>query len=235
MVLINHFLLLTALLITLPIISMQKHNKNDYNQDYLNSKPFKQRLETAAKWINEDKNIELIIDIGGGHNSIANYVTGLNIIVVDPTLNKSREIGSVEYVKREYQFWKKDQDAITRNKNFAVVIMGLQLDRMQGNDWQDLFKLINDSQKTIVEYSTSFSTAKSQFTMIAAGINKKITNREVFDFSSDFIGQPNVPVYRKMVLFENKIEKEPAAPEKQDIPSTSLEINESNDSYEDCN
>jgi hypothetical protein len=213
---------------TIPMLCMQ-----NYDQNYLNSKPFKQRLEKAAEWINEDKNIELIIDIGGGHNSIANYVTGPKIIVVDPTLNKSREIGSIEYVKKEYQFWKKDQNKAIQNKNFAVIIMGLQLDHMQGNDWQDIFKLINSSQKTIVEYSTTFSIAKKQFAMIAAGINKKITKSEEFDFYNDFIGQPNVPVCRKMVLFENQIEKEPATPEKKDVPSTSLEIDESDDDYEE--
>lgn len=215
MALFNHVLLLTIFLTTVPAISMQK-----YDQNYLNSKPFKQRLEIAAKWIGED--CDLVIDLGGGHNSIAHYIAGPEVIVIDPVLNKSRQEGSVTYIKREYQFWRKDQDAAISNKKFALVIMGLQLEHMQGNDWQSLFKLGDRSQKIIVEYSVNFPDAKKQFENIRAGVNKKITKETEFDFSNDFSEKSHVPVYRRMVLFEN-VEDGPSSSEKN---NTSDELNE---------
>ena len=218
MTIIRHIALSITLLTTLPALSMEK-----CNFDYLSSEPFKQRLEKAAEWVND---CPLIIEIGGGHNSIDKYIKHREVIVIDPEL-KNRNYGLVTHIGQRFQWWK--EDPITQNKAFAVIIMGLQLEGMNGGDWQKLFNLIDRSQKTVIEYSAAFPVAKNQFKNISAAINKTITKEKEFDFSSDFTAQSNVPIYRKMVLFENA-EKQALA-EAKNAPSTSLEISESNDDY----
>ena len=185
------FIITITSIITSPALSMEKQHF-----DYLSSEPFKIRLKKAAEWIND---CPLIIEIGGGHNSIDKYITDREIIVIDPEI-KNRQEGLVTHIKRKFQWWK--EDTVTQNKSFAVIIMGLQLEGMQGGDWQKLFSLIDRSKKTVIEYSATFPIAKNQCKNIELNINKQITQEIEFDLSSEFSEKSEVYPYRKMVLFE---------------------------------
>ena len=70
-----------------------------------------------------------------------------------------------------------------KKQQYAVVILGLALDNMPTHGWNQLYDLIDGSEKTVIEYSATYRPAKKQFKNIIASITKEKIAEKEFDFS----------------------------------------------------
>lgn len=164
---------------------------------YLASQPFKQRQKIALEW---SADCDTIIEIGGAGTPIDNFVANKNIIVVDPAI-AHRENDNVLHVRAKFEDWYK-KDLISSN-NYAVLILGLALDKMKENGWSKLYELIDNSSKTIIEYSTTYKSAKKQIKSIKKNINKSCVEEHELDLSNyDFSKYKKVNPHRKICLFK---------------------------------
>ena len=191
---LNRLLILYALaLIGSPLKAME-HKKKKHT--YLQSKPFKERLEMAATWVT---GCDCVIEIGGARNPISNYIKGIPITVIDPEIRTS-ERGLVTHIAKRFEHWQEPESIKTQK--YAVVIMGLEL-YMQDNGWQKLYDLINRSDRTIIEYSVQYKVAKRQVKAIVKSVDKEVTNHHEWDLSAhDFSKFAVVHPLRRMICLE---------------------------------
>lgn len=142
---------------------------------YLRSKPFAQRQEKALSFIAE---CDTIIEIGGAGTPIDTFMKSgqKTIIVIDPEIKEKKE-KNVEHVRKKFEEWQQP-DFITAN-TYAVLIFGLALNKMPDNAWNKLYELINNSYKTVIEYSSTYKPAKSQIKAIKKNISKECTHEEL--------------------------------------------------------
>ncbi len=156
-----------------------KNKKNSHKSyKYLQSEPFKERSRLAAQWV---KDIDTVVEIGGGQNPISKYTSAdQKIIVIDPEI-KRKEEHNITHIGKLFENW--DGAGEINGKKYAVIILGLEL-KMQQDGWNKLFDLINNSQKTVIEYSVTFKTAKNQVKDILNNTDKKITETKDFDLSN---------------------------------------------------
>lgn len=177
------------------IHTMKRHKKNPLT--YLQSQPFQGRLTLAAQWI---KDCNLVIEIGGAGNPISNFVKDKEIIVIDPAISTRAEPHAT-HIKKAFEQWEIPSDVFL--KKYAVVILGLALDKMPEPGWKKLYNLIDTSQQTVVEYSTTYKPAKNQIKWIKKNIAKKVDQEIELDLSKcDFSQYSQVHPYRKMICFK---------------------------------
>lgn len=156
-----------------------KKNQKKYTQKkawtYLASAPFKERLQKAADFVSD---CDTIIEIGGGDSSIDRVMnqSDKKIIVVDPVC-KRMESGHVTHIRSTFQRWKAD----IASRNYAVVLLGLKLEKMDIQDWNKLYTLIDGAKKLVLEYSAENEIGRSQAKIIAKNINKQCVEQETFD------------------------------------------------------
>lgn len=182
-----------------------KRQKNGSKYAYLSSNAFQKRHIAAAAWV---KNSPLIIEIGGGNNSMASRCTeNQKIIVIDPAIQK-KETERITYIPAKFENWQGSEDIYSQR--YSVVILGLALNNMPDHGWNKLYKLINHSECAVIEYSTTYKNGKQQVKGIIKNtdINKQIINEQDFNFSQEAEFKSGiyskVNPYRKMIVLANK-------------------------------
>ncbi len=156
-----------------------KESKANYVQkkawSYLKSAAFKERLKKAAEFVHD---CDTIVEIGGGESCIDGEIKDKNIIVVDPVCRRV-EKDKVTHIRSTFQRW----DAQVSSPNYAVVLLGLKLEKMDIKDWQKLYDLINRSKKLVLEYSRENAIGLDQAKTIKKNIEKKLIDHEDFDIT----------------------------------------------------
>lgn len=195
-------------LLIFTIIQLNQISGMKKEMSYLNTKVFSERLLDTAKFI---EHYPLIIEIGGGSNTIDKYIDTKksNVIVIDPVI-KNYETSEVQHIRKKFQEW---DDTTIKNCKFAVVILGLDL-VFDDNAWKKLYTLIDQSTETVIEFSSTYRTARDQFKTIKKNINKEIKEKKFYDFSESFPSikkkrktqknEFNVPTLRELYLLGAK-------------------------------
>lgn len=156
-----------------------KESKTKYVQkkawNYLKSGAFKERLKKAAEFVQD---CDTIVEIGGGDSSIDSEIKDKDVIVVDPVCKRTEKDKST-HIRSTFQRW----DAQVSSTNYAVVLLGLKLEKMDIKDWQKLYDLINRSKKLVLEYSRENAIGLDQAKTIKKNIEKKLIDHEDFDIT----------------------------------------------------
>lgn len=123
---------------------------------YLQSSAFKKaRQERVAQMV---AGCDMVVEIGGAGAPMSGFLDKkTQVIVIDPEI-KRKEEGNVKHIPIGFEKW--DERPIS--KNYAVVILGLQLEMPDGA-WQKLHELISGSAITIIEYAAQNKEARKQF------------------------------------------------------------------------
>jgi len=72
-------------------------------------------------------------------------------------------------------------DLNINDRPYVVVIMGLSLQKVSENGWGQLYDLIDNSEKTVIEYSDHFAMAKKQLKAIKKSIKKRVVQQHAFN------------------------------------------------------
>jgi hypothetical protein len=177
-----------------------KTYKNNLEYPYLDAKIFQERHKAAAELI---KDCPIIVEVGGGRNSMACHVGPTQkVIVIDPTIKK-RDDERIICVPKKFEEWQGLRDL--QEQRYAVVILGLAL-KMPDHGWNKFFEMINGSELTIIEYSTTYRDAKQQIKAILKNVNKTVISERIFDFSQEeeLKDYDKVNPYRKMICLGDK-------------------------------
>lgn len=162
---------------------------------YLTSEALKSRYAIAAYLL---RGSPMIIEIGGYKTPISDFILDTKVIVIDPKIIPKKE-KKVLHVSLKLQDW---DDREINAKPFDLIILGMDL-HLDDQGWKKLYKLINLSRKTILEFSMSYKPALEQFKKICENITKKPTLTIKLDLSeNDQSGYPEFYPFRKMVCFE---------------------------------
>ena len=143
---------------------------------YLTSEALKTRYAIAAYWLRDH---DTVVEIGGYKTPISSFVNDKQVIVIDPKIEAKND-DRVKHLSIKLQEW----DADVKSSNYAVVILGMDL-HMDEDAWHKLYRLINSSRKTIIEFSSSYKPAREQFEAICRGTSKKITVNVKLDLSAN--------------------------------------------------
>ena len=132
---------------------------------YLQSAAFKKaRQERVAQMVAA---CDTIIEIGGAGTPMSGFMPkDKTVIVIDPEI-KRKEEGKITHIPKPFEKWQEQPVS----KNYAVVILGLQL-QMPDGAWKKLHNLINGSALTI-EYAAQNKEARKQFKDIQASVVKE--------------------------------------------------------------
>ena len=165
--------------------SKKEDKKEKYNKwDYLSSKPFQIRQEKVAEFLQEKNHeeIDTIIEIGGAGCPMSQFITDRNVIVIDPAV-KRIEDKLVTHIRTSFQKW----NVQLTSEKYAVVLLGLHLEKMDIKDWQKLYSLINGAQRMVLEYSKKNQIGLDQMQTIAKETRKvmELIATEEFTISSD--------------------------------------------------
>jgi hypothetical protein len=135
---------------------------------YLESKAFATRCALAAHFV---RDCPAVVEIGCGRVPIENYLTGehRSVLVVDPFLRESSRSSlggrdcAVRHVRARFQdvTWE-----ILRPREYALVMLGLELQDMSDGDWEALYGLVDGARVTVLEFPTSWPASCRQFDRI---------------------------------------------------------------------
>ena len=155
-----------VLLLILQTVFIQSNDDWITNKEwpYLTSEALKTRYAITSYLL---RDCDTIIEIGGYKTPISDFVKDKNVIVIDPKIEAKNE-GKVIHLPIKLQDW---NDPI-KSSNYAVVILGMDL-HLDDNGWNKLIMLINNSKKTILEFSSFWKPAYEQFKKICELTNKK--------------------------------------------------------------
>jgi hypothetical protein len=131
---------------------------------YLESEAFSMRSVIAANFLRECRTV---VEIGGGKSSIERFLHGQHqhIFVIDPFLREQRlslpgrESCKVWHVRARFQDleW-----TIQRPRGYGMVMLGFEMQDPGESDYQ-LFRLVDNSQITIIEFSSSWELSRKQY------------------------------------------------------------------------
>lgn len=148
------------------------------------------RSAIAATFLNHCRTV---VEIGGGELSIDRFLNGdqLSVIFVDQFGREIKHIlqklgpepkpGKVQRIRARFQDleW-----TILQPHQYGLVMPSFELEMMTDAHYQTLFHLIDNSQVTIIEFSSSGETARRQFELV----RQRTSMRERFVFRLDLKG-----------------------------------------------
>lgn len=146
---------------------------------YLWSEPFKCRSVLAAHFV---KDCKTVVEIGGYKTPISDFVAkDKKVIVLDPRTDSFTK-GNVKHLQMGFEKWQEWPD-----KPFGVVILGIEL-HLPEESWQKLFKLIEQSEVTVIEVPIEHCHSVDQFNRICKNTTKKLSCRLLLDLSGNDFG-----------------------------------------------
>ena len=171
---------------------------------HLSLPEFKARQAKAAEWV---RDCTTILEIGGGQHPITQFaLPAQKVIVIDPAI-KRKEEENIYHIPQAFEKWIKVAGSTGPEglgTNYAVILLGLQL-VMPDNAWPKLVNLIDNSTKTVIEYSLENADAKKQVKQIQRDTHKRIVQELELDLSAKTVYKgKKVFGNRKMVLFAAK-------------------------------
>src|SRR5438445_13513378 len=108
----TNYFIITALISYGALYGSEKSNKTIAHYEkkqfaYLGSKTFQKRHQLAAEWTQD---CPLIIEIGGGRNSMSTHlINEQKIIVIDPTIRNKNE-DSIVHTAKKFEDWQLTDD-----------------------------------------------------------------------------------------------------------------------------
>jgi hypothetical protein len=137
---------------------------------YLRSEAFSMRNVLAAHFV---RDCPTVIEIGGWHTPIDRYLTGrhASVVVIDPFIREAArdELNGhpchVRHVRSRFQ----DLTWSVREPDYGLVILGLDLEGLSGDDEQTLFELVRHARTTVIEFPTSWGRSREQYERLLAG------------------------------------------------------------------
>lgn len=171
---------------------------------YLQSSAFKKaRQERVAQMV---AGCDTIVEIGGAGAPMSGFVSkDKTVIVIDPEIRRKEE-GKVKHIPMGFEKW--DERPIS--KNYAVVILGLQL-IMPDGAWKKLYKLIENSTLTVIEYAAQNTEAKKQFKDIKKSSTKNWAEPQEIEINGYELNKYRGQVFNHRVLqytIEKQVEEE---------------------------
>lgn len=152
----------------------------------------KARQEHVAQMVS---NCDTIIEIGGAGAPMSGFVPkDKTVIVIDPKIRRKEE-GNITHIRCGFEEW--DEQPIS--KNYAVVILGLQLEMPDGA-WKKLHDLIEGSACTIIEYAAQNKKAKKQFKDIKASVSKVWQEPQEIEINGHELAQLRGQVFNHRIL-----------------------------------
>jgi hypothetical protein len=144
---------------------------------YLGSEAFTTRYVLAAHFVAPCRSV---IEIGGSKTPIDLFLTGHHdsVVVLDPSIRESRRTElngracAVSHVRAQFQ----DVDwQLPRGADYAMVMMGLEIQGLEPQHYAKLFQLINGARVTVIEFPPSWEPSRKQFEMIRSSTNTRVT------------------------------------------------------------
>lgn len=149
---------------------------------------------------------DLIVEIGGAGAPMSGFVAkDKTVIVIDPKI-KRKEEANFTHVPKLFEKWEEQP----LSKNYAVVILGLQL-KMPDGAWKKLHALIDGSSLTIIEYSAQNKEARKQFKDIQKSVSKDWKDPVEFEINGYAKHKGQVLNHRVMQCTVSKQETEEVA------------------------
>lgn len=164
---------------------------------YLQPSAFKNaRQERVAHMVD---GCDTIIEIGGAGAPISGFVPkDKKVIVIDPKI-KRKEQDNITHVPKPFEKWHE----MPTSKNYAVVILGLQL-QMPDGAWKKLHSLIEGSAVTVIEYAAQNKEAKKQFRDIQESVSKVWDEPQEIEITGYELEQFKGHVFNHRVLHRTK-------------------------------
>jgi hypothetical protein len=152
---------------------------------YLESEAFATRSVIAARFM---RGCRSVVEIGSGRTSIDTFLTGRyeSIVVLDPFIREGRSTesnASAEILRLRARF----QDVtweIGVPRAYGLVLLGLELQGLNEDDYRELFRLVENAAVTVIEFPTSWSPSREQFERIRSST----ATRERFVCKLDLTG-----------------------------------------------
>ncbi|HNS02250.1 MAG TPA: glycosyltransferase [Anaerolineae bacterium] len=157
---------------------------------YLESPAFAARYLLASQWVAGCRNV---IEIGGARTPIDQFLTGEHdsIVVIDPLISERRQESwrgqpcSVTHLRARFQdlSW-----TIPPAAGLGLVLLGMDFQGMAEEDWQQLYRLIERAQVTVIEFPLSWEPSAAQFARICANTATRIVLRAGLDLAGNDFG-----------------------------------------------
>lgn len=144
---------------------------------YLETEAFATRYVLAAHFVEPCRSV---IEIGGAKTPIDLFLTGHHdsVVVLDPFAREhSRTIlngspCSVSHVRARFQ----DVDwHIPHAADYAIVMMGLEIQGLESHHYETLFQLVNGAKVTVIEFPVSWEPSRQQFELIKSNTKTRVT------------------------------------------------------------
>ena len=140
--------------------------------EYLESEAFTIRSVIAASFLNQ---CQAIVEIGGISPAIDEFLheDHLSIIVIDQFTRETKHVlqklgpkiepNKVRRVRARFQDleW-----TILQPRKYGLVMLDFEIPGMNEDDCQRLFRLVDNSQVTILEFSSSSEPSRQQFSLL---------------------------------------------------------------------
>jgi hypothetical protein len=162
----------------------------DTEWKYMETEAFASRYVLAAHFVGPCRSV---IEIGGAKTPIDVFLTGHHdsIVVLDPFIREHSRTTfngkpcSVAHVRARFQ----DVDwHVPENTDFAMVMMGLEIQGLEPRDYEILYSLVNRARVTVIEFTPSWAVSRDQFEMIKNKTNTEVTLRVGLDLEGNDFG-----------------------------------------------
>lgn len=157
---------------------------------YLESDAFSTRYVLAAHFV---RHCRSVVEIGGAMTPIDHFLTGEHdaVLVIDPLIRESFERTCrgrpclVSHVRAQFQdvVW-----TIPAGADYGLVMLGLEFQGMAREHWEELFRLINSAQVTVIEFPMSWGPSRAQFELIRSQTNTRVVFQTELDLSDNDFG-----------------------------------------------
>lgn len=157
---------------------------------YLESRAFSMRYVLAAHFV---KDCPTVIEIGGAKTPIDTFLTGSHksVIVLDPFIRESHintldgRHCAVSHMRARFQ----DVDwLISPGTCYAMVMLGLEIQGMESQHYDVLYRLINQAKVTVIEFPTSWGPSREQFEMIKNNTQTRVVFHTKLDLEGNDFG-----------------------------------------------
>lgn len=148
---------------------------------YLESESFKSRYVLAADFM---KDMDFVVEIGGYKTPIVDFLPdSVAAISIDPK-SESRKYGNKMVISDYYV----DNSIIPQEKSYGVVLLGMDLENLEGKAWLELLNLIRGAEKVVIGYPIDWMPSKKQHDKILNSVPLRLSKKILLDLSGNNMG-----------------------------------------------
>lgn len=157
---------------------------------YLHTEAFSSRSVLAAHFV---RDCRAVIEIGGAKTSIDNFLTGTHedVIVLDPFIAEasSQTLNGRDCRVRHVPLRFQDVEwRIERPQEYGLVMLGLELQGLTAEDYQALYKLVENAKVTVIEFSPSWGPSRAQYEQIRQHTKTRLRFTAELDLNGNDLG-----------------------------------------------